>query len=77
MTKQDYIMAHLKSMLARRLACSNWPDEAEIRIGGGLIAPNNKNSNLWKALQGSTGQYYVGGHRQRGTEGFWWAVRVN
>ena len=77
MTKQEWIKKHPKSFLADRLTCNNWPDDTKIETGGGLIAPYNKTSNLYKALQGFTGEYVVGGHRQRGTEGFRFAVRLS
>lgn len=78
MTKDEYIKTHPKSMLAHNLATNDWPDHAEIVVIGGLIAPNNKCSNLYKALQKSeTGCFCVGGHRMRGTEGWWIAVELS
>lgn len=75
MTKAEYIKAHPKSKLAANLICNNWPDRWVVEIIGGLIAPNNKTSNLYHALQRSRhNAYIVGGHRQRGTEGWWIAV---
>jgi hypothetical protein len=75
MTKQDYITRHPKSTLALRLACNTWPDNTPITIIGGLIAPGNKCSNLYHALQTAPlREYVVGGHRHRGTEGWWIAV---
>jgi len=77
MTKADYIKEYGRSYLATRLMENNWPDDAEIIIGGGLLAPNNKTSNLYFALcQSKTKEYCVGGHRQRGTEGWWFAVKL-
>jgi len=76
MTKSEYIKAHPKSYLADKLSCNNWPDNGKIRVGGGLLTPHDKRSNLYKALLGTTGEYVVGGHRWRGTEGWWWAVRI-
>ncbi|MCK5127615.1 MAG: hypothetical protein KAR42_15265 [candidate division Zixibacteria bacterium] len=75
MTKAEYIQNCPKSYLARNLAKNSWPDSAVILIIGGLVAPQTKQSNLYGALQRSkTKQYCVGGHRYRGTEGFWIAV---
>jgi len=77
MTKQEYIKAHPKSMLAEKLTSMNWPEKAKIEIIGGLLAPHNKCSNLYKALKNSkTKEYCIGGHRYRGTEGWWIAVRA-
>ena len=75
-TKQRYIEDHPRSYLAQKLSCNDWPEDAEIGIIGGLEAPNNKSSNLYCALRGTTGEYVRGGHRQRGTEGFWFAIRI-
>lgn len=75
-TKKEYIKAHPKSMLAAKLIETNWPDTAPISIIGGLDVPYDKRSNLYKALQGTSGAYIRGGHRQRGTEGWWIAVRL-
>ena len=75
MKKSEYIAKHPKSMLAARLEACNWPDNAEIEIIGGLNAPYNKCSNLYKALQASAHKTYcLGGHRKRGTEG--WQIAV-
>ncbi len=77
-TKSKYILAHPKSMLANSLTGNNWPKNAKIDVIGGLIAPDNKNSNLYASLSKSkTKEFVSGGHRQRGTEGFWIAVRIN
>lgn len=52
------------------------------KVGGGLIAPENKNSNLYKALNAARQagheivDYVVGAHRMRGTEGWEFAVIV-
>jgi len=46
-----------------------------IIIVGGLDAIYNKTSNLYKATNGAEKEVCRGGHRQRGTEGWWWAVR--
>ena len=75
MTKKEYIKDCPKSMLAHALTCNDWPDNTEINIIGGLIAPYNKCSNLYHALQSSRNKKYcIGGHRWRGTEGWWIAV---
>jgi len=76
MTKEKYISLHPKSKLAAALVSRDWPSYTEIRVGGGLDAPFDKRSNLYKDLQNSTGEYCLGGHRWRGTEGWWYAVRV-
>lgn len=78
MTKKEYIRLHGKSQLAKRLACNDWLDSQKIEIVGGLNAPHTKTSNLYKALRRTTTrQYIIGGHRQRGTEGWWMAVMVD
>jgi len=75
MTKQEYIKKHPKSTMAFRLAANDWPDNAKIKIGGGLLVPHDKRSNLYKALQNSeNGLFCVGGHRWRRTEGWWFAT---
>jgi hypothetical protein len=77
MTKAEYIQCHPKSYLAHRLIANNWPDDAKIDIIGGLLAPYNKCSNLYAALKMSkTKEWCVGGHRRRGTEGWWIAVSM-
>lgn len=76
MTKEEYISEHPRSYLANALLLVDWPYNAKIIVGSGLIAPHTKQSNLYNALQNTTGEYVVGGHRMRGTEGFWFAVRV-
>jgi len=74
-TKGEYIENHPKSELARRLNLNDWPSDTKIEIIGGLIAPYNKNSNLYKALQITTKkEWIIGGHRRYGTEGWWIAV---
>ena len=75
-TKEDYINNYPKSYLAKNLQNNTiWPDNQSIKIIGGLIAPNNKCSNLCKALQNSKlKEFIIGGHRWRGTEGWWIAV---
>jgi len=76
MKKSEYIKEHPKSMLAQSLISVSWPDNAKINIIGGLNTPFDKKSNLYKALQQSSKkEYVIGGHRQRGTEGWWMAVR--
>ncbi len=76
MTKQEYIKAHGRSMLAANLAENDWPDDQVIEITYGLDTLNDKRSNLYKALERSKiGEYIRGGHRQRGTEGWFFAVR--
>ena len=62
-TKSEYIKAHPRTILAGRLVTqTNWPDDTEIEIVGGLDAPQNKCSNLYKALERSNlGEYVVGG----------------
>lgn len=75
MTKAEYIKAHGKSYLAARLECNDWPSDTPIKIIGGLDAPQNSRSNLWAALAASKmNEYCLGGHRMRGTEGWWMAV---
>ncbi len=75
MTKADYIRQHPKSFLAGRLVSCPWPDNQPISIIGGLNTPGNKCSNLYHALQtAALKEYVIGGHRQRGTEGWWIAV---
>ena len=75
MTKQEYIKAHPKSMLAYNLTRNTWQDNTPINIIGGLITPHNKCSNLYHALQSSVlHSYCIGGHRKEGTEGWWIAV---
>ena len=75
MTKAEYINQHPKSYLARNLATNNWPDDQKIEIIGGLLAPDNPTANLCNALHRSTlKEYEIGGHRMRGTEGWWIAV---
>ena len=74
MTKGDYIKAHPKSMLADSLISTDWDDNAEIEVSGGLPVPDDKRSNLYHALQGTSGRYVLGGHRRRGTEGWYFAV---
>jgi len=76
MNKAEYIKAHPKSKLAERLVSNNWLDNATIKLGGGLNTPLDKRSNLYHDLQGTSGEYVLGGHRQRGTEGWWYAVKI-
>ena len=76
MTKKEYIKKHPKSYLALKLTNTAWVNNAKIIIGSGLNAPNNKNSNLYAALQGSSGEYIIGGHLRSGTEGWYFAVRA-
>jgi len=74
-TKIKYINEHPRSMLTSALINTDWPDDQKIEIIGGLLAPENKNSNLYAALKRSKmGKYVKGGHRQRGTQGWWIAV---
>lgn len=75
-TKEQYIKDCPKSYLAKNLQNkTTWPDNQPIKIIGGLIAPHTKCSNLYKALQNSKlKQFIIGGHRWRGTEGWWIAV---
>lgn len=75
-TKAQYVIDHPKSILANKLRSKNWPNNTKINIIGGLLTPNDKRSNLYKALQTTSSKdYIVGAHRQRGTEGWWIAVR--
>ena len=75
MTKAVYIKEHPRSYLADELLTNDWTNDTEIEIIGGLDAPSDIRSNLAKALARSTrGEYVIGGHRQRGTEGWWMAV---
>ena len=74
-TKANYIKDHSKSQLASELAKTTWADETPIEVIGGLIAPTNKCSNLYAALENAKlKEYVIGGHRRRGTEGWWIAV---
>jgi hypothetical protein len=74
-TKKEYIAGHPKSRLAKKLSQNNWPDDTEIEIIGGLPAPQTKTSNLYQALQrAAKKEFILGGHRQRGAEGWWIAV---
>ena len=76
MTKAEYIKQHPQTILASRLASNMWPDETSIKIIGGLDGRYCNRGNLNAAL--SDGQEAVrGGHRWRGTEGWWWAVSVS
>ena len=75
MTKAEYIKNHPKSYLTAALLSNSWPNETEIQIIGGLNTPKNKCSNLYRALEkAALKEYEIGGHRQRGTEGWWIAV---
>lgn len=76
MTKQDYIKQHPKSFLADSLTCNNWTANAKIIVVSGLDTPYDKRSNLYKALQNTTGEYERGGHLQRGTEEWRYAVKA-
>lgn len=77
-TKKEYMANHPKSKLAHNLKINNWPENTPISIIGGLDAPYDKRSNLCKELDKSTSkEYCFGGHRQRGTEGWWIAVRLD
>jgi hypothetical protein len=74
-TKANYIKLHPKSYLAAELIANDWPDDTIIEIVGGLEAPTNKCSNLYKALsRARLKEYAVGGRRQSKSEGFWFAV---
>ena len=76
MTKKEYIEKHPRTILSQNLQShTDWEDWTPIRIISGLDAPNNKNSNLYKALELSTrGEYVIGGRRQYATQGYWIAV---
>ena len=75
MTKAEYIKNHPRSMLSENLKTNGWADTTPIEIVGGLDAPNNPRSNLAQALNRSERhEYAIGGHRQRGAEGWWFAV---
>ena len=75
MTKQQYINEHPRSMLTIALQENDWPDNQPIEIIGGLLAPDNKCSNLYKALTRSIlHQHEVGGHRRYGPDG--WMIAV-
>jgi len=76
MTKQDYIKKHPKSILANELRCNDWADDAPVKIISGLDTRFDKRSNLYKALQNTSGKYERGGHLQRGTEGWWFAIKI-
>jgi hypothetical protein len=74
-TKKEYIKNHPKSYLAQALKDTDWPDNTSIEIVSGLEVPDNPKSNLCKALENSTRREYVrGGHRQHGSNGWWFAV---
>jgi hypothetical protein len=75
-TKSEYIKAHPRTILASRLeAETGWPNDTEIEIVGGLDAPQNKCSNLYKALERSNlGEYVIGARRQYESQGYWMAV---
>ena len=74
-TKRSYINQHPKNMLANSMDNNDWPDDTPINVIGGLNAPNNRCSNLSAALgTAKLKKYCLGGHRQRGTEGWWIAV---
>ena len=74
-TKREYIKSHPKSHLAKALKNNKWPGNTKIQIIGGLQAPDNPNSNLYKALATSKRkEYVIGGHRQSGADGWWMAV---
>ena len=74
-TKEAYIKNHPKSYLAKALKETTWGNSTPIEIVGGLEAPDNPRSNLHQALESSDkGEYVRGGHRQHGTEGWWFAV---
>ena len=75
-TKSEYIKAHPRTILADRLRTeTDWPDDTKIEIIGGLDAPQNKCSNLHKALKRSSlGEYVIGARRQYESQGYWMAV---
>ena len=74
-TVREYIAKHPRSYLAGALVSSKWELDRKIEIVGGLPAPNNKNSNLYKALEQSKyHEWIIGGHRKNGPDGFWMAV---
>jgi hypothetical protein len=75
MTKKEYIQKHPRSYLAKALQKVDWSGHTPIQIIGGQEAPDNPRSNLARALAKSNlGEYVVGGHRQRGSDGWWFAV---
>jgi len=76
MTKTQYIEQHPKSTLARRMAGNAWPGNTRIHIVGGLDGRYSNRGNLVSAL-GVGQECERGGHRWRGTEGWWWAVTIN
>jgi len=74
-TKAEYIRRHPKAKLTVALRENNWPEDTGIEIVGGKHAPDDKRSNLYKALQrAKKGAYVVGARRQRRSEGLWYAV---
>ena len=75
-TKARFIKEYPKSYLATRLVANDWDLNASIEIGSGLNVPYDKRSNLYEALQGTTGEYVLGGHLRRGTEGWFFAVLI-
>jgi len=78
MDKQTYIERHPQSMLAEQIR-QDWariPDDADIRIISGIVAPATPQSKLYKTLRASRrGQYLVGGRAGRHkNDGNWIAV---
>jgi len=77
MSKAEYIAQHPKSALAHSMmACNTWPDETNIVIVGGLDGRDSNRGNLVDALRDGQ-DCERGGHRWRGTEGWWWAVTTD
>jgi hypothetical protein len=72
MTKRDYVHDHPRDTITAKLRQSILiGDDDEIEIIGGL--PHGRNLRAAGAYE--PGAVLIrGGHRWRGTEGWWWAV---
>ncbi len=78
MDKQTYIERHPQSMLAEQIR-QDWasiPDDADMRIISGIVAPATPQSKLYSALRASKyGAYLAGGRAGRHQkDGNWIAV---
>jgi len=71
MIKSQYIKDHPRSILSRRLAANDWPDDAEIWIiVSSTKDPNNFSDALWHALKESRKKCYtIGGKVRVGSGG--------
>ena len=75
MTKAGYIKLHPRSYLAAALRSNSWPGGRQIEVVSGQEAPDNKSSNLYKALARSRFQKYeTGGRLMNKSDGMWFAV---